>query len=198
MEIRVITQPTEQPITIDDIKAQCRVLSSHEDGLIKRIISGAVAFAEKTQNRSLMTQTVELTLDSWPNSGFIRIPRGNLQSVESIKFTDSAGVEYTLAAPSYYVSISNRVSRVVLNSGYSWPSNELRPIGAIKVTFVSGYASKSDIPDTTIQGLCMLAADWFNNFREDSTIAVEAYPVPNGAKVLFEFERIDPHEIRQA
>ncbi len=71
--------------------------TSAEDDLLTEHIVTARQFVEDGTGRGLLTQTWDLYLDKFPVKNYIEIPFGNLQSVTSIKYKDTDGVETNMA-----------------------------------------------------------------------------------------------------
>jgi uncharacterized phiE125 gp8 family phage protein len=97
--------------------------------------------AEEYQGRSFLTTEWELILDSWPCKNYIEIEKSPIQSIESVKYIDSAGVEHTFSDTKYYLDSGQFWPRVALNYGESWPSDVLRESGAITIAFTAGYTT---------------------------------------------------------
>lgn len=68
-----------------------------EDDLLNANIIAAREHVEDTTRRQLLTATWDYSLDAWPSGDAIKLPFGNLQSVSSIIWKDTDGVETNLA-----------------------------------------------------------------------------------------------------
>lgn len=71
--------------------------TSIEDDLLNAIITSARENVEDITRRALITQTWDYYLDDWPDADFIKLPLGKLQSITSIKYKDTDGVETNMA-----------------------------------------------------------------------------------------------------
>lgn len=98
-------------------------------------------FAENYQGRSFLTTQWELILDDWPCKNYIEIQKAPIQSVQSVKYIDSDGLEHTLDPTIYYLDNRQFWPRIVLNYGEVWPSEVLRESGAIAIAFTAGYTT---------------------------------------------------------
>jgi hypothetical protein len=62
MSLRLITAPTDKPVTLDEAKAQCRQdtasMGTDEDAILNAYIAAATAYVERYTGRALMTQTL--------------------------------------------------------------------------------------------------------------------------------------------
>ncbi len=119
----VVTQPTVEPITLDEAKLHLRVTDNNDDSYITGLITTARQHMEGVLNRCFCTQTLRARLDSFPDlpnatlkffiptysvesylaraislmSGPLRLLRSPVQSVTSIQYLDANGNTQTLA-----------------------------------------------------------------------------------------------------
>jgi len=107
------------------------------DPLLNILIQAARQHAETTLRRYIVTQTLDLHLDAFP-CWTIKLPP--LQSVASITYVDSDGVEQTLAADQYLVDTTTEPARITPAYGLVWPVTQWRA-NAVKVRFVAGYTT---------------------------------------------------------
>lgn len=164
-----VTPPALEPVSLDDALLHCRITATEESPTIARLIAAAREYAEGISGRAFLTQTLELTLDDWPERDTIKLPKPPLQSVTSIKYTDADGTETTVDAGDYVVDASSTVGRVTPADGVTWPTVSLLPLGAIRVRYVAGYgAARSDVPAHLAQAVLLLVGYWFEH-REEAT-----------------------------
>ena len=138
--------PTEEPVTLAEIKDHLRVSGTAEDSLLTLYAQMAREAVENECWRALLPQTWVLYLTSWPTDGIIALPRPPLQSVTSVVYTDEAGAAHTFAAANYRVDTASEPGRIVLAPDAAWPSDALDTGNPIAVTFVAGYADASAVP----------------------------------------------------
>ena len=93
MSLTLIAAPILEPMTLAEAKLHLRVDGTDEDDLITALIVAARRRAEHLLTRALITQTWELTLDEFPAAD-IQLPKPGVLSIVSVKYLDSAGVEY--------------------------------------------------------------------------------------------------------
>lgn len=133
-----------------------------EDVYLTSLITAAREYCEDYQSRAYITQSWELALPCFYQE--IEIPKGNLQTVDSITYKDSLGVTITLTANTDYVtSIRGIVGRVVPAYGKIWPWFTPFPLDAVVVTFTCGYGTATDVPEKVIQAMKLLISHWFTN-----------------------------------
>lgn len=153
--------PAVTPVSLSEARAFLRIpddITGDNDQLSSWLASGTQR-CEETAGLSLITQTWELTLDSffddrngaycdpWLGS-VIQLPRPPLQSVSSIVYTATDGTLTTLASTEYQVDASSRLpGRVRPAYGKVWPTPRAQ-LAAVKITFVAGYgAAGTSVPD---------------------------------------------------
>ena len=98
MPIKDITAPAVEPISLAEVKAAARIDGTEFDSQIAIIIPALRRMAEQQLCRRLITQTVELVLDEFPDDEIdLQLP--NAQAITSVKYLDfETGTETTLAA----------------------------------------------------------------------------------------------------
>jgi uncharacterized phiE125 gp8 family phage protein len=136
-----------------------------EEDLLTDLIQTAREIVEDTTRRALLTQTWNYCLGGWPESNFIKIPFGNLQSVTSVKWKDDDGDETTLTENTDYLVETNGegCGRIVLPYGDTWPSGTLYPSNPITITFVCGWTTRAAIPSKIKSAVKMILADLWEN-----------------------------------
>lgn len=151
MSLKLITAPTELPLTLDEAKDHLRRTDTAMDAIIMRYIYHAVSMcdgAEGILNRALITQTWELKVDRFP-WGPVDIPLPPLQSVSSVKYLDDQGVEQVLDTSVYDVFNAGSTTRrgyIKLAYDQTWPTT--RAVDqAVTITFVAGYGDRNSIPE---------------------------------------------------
>lgn len=160
MPLVVITPLDEEPVTLDEIKGQCRVDldEADQDELLWRHAVSARQWIEQITGRALAEQTFELVLDRFPGgctrvheSGritgpFIYLPRTPLIDVVSITYIDDTGASQTMDSADYIVDTDSVPARVTPAYDEVWPTTQFR-INAVRVRFRAGYANDSPTPE---------------------------------------------------
>lgn len=150
---KVSTPPTDEPVSIDELKQHARITGADTDLLLESFLMTAREAAESYMNRGLMTQSVTLLLDGFAN--IIPLPfAAPLQSVTSVKYYDENGTQQTLATTYYDTDTTSRPGRVVLKVGQSWPSTQSeRRNGIVEIIYVVGWTSPELVPERIKQGI---------------------------------------------
>jgi uncharacterized phiE125 gp8 family phage protein len=128
------------------------------------LITCAREYVETYQGRALITQTWEMAFQDFLED-MIYIPLGKLQTIDSIKYTDSDNVVTTLTEHTDYI-VSTRGTLGLICPAYnkSWPIFTPYPLDAVIITFTCGYGDDaSDIPIKTIQAMKLLISHWYKN-----------------------------------
>ena len=155
MGLAVYTAPAVEPITLDEIKAHCRVTHADDDVYLIGLVAACREYAETLTRRSFVSTTWRLTLDDWPsvregNFGStldaIILPRSPVASVTSITYIDMAEATQTLATSVYELSNTTEPATIRLKYGQSWPSVLGHP-ECITITFVAGYGAYDEVPE---------------------------------------------------
>ena len=198
MALRLITAPAVQPLTLAEAKAHLRVDSSDDDFLIASLIDAARAYVDGKDGflgRALVTQTWEVVIDEFPENE-IKIPLPPLQSVVSIKYDDSAGVEQTLATTEYTVDAVSEPGWVVpVTTG--WPASIFEGINAVRIQFVAGYPPGTDSPvdlaanvPGSVKAAMLLHVGAFYAHRENVVVGQTAVLLPWASEQLLRPYRV--------
>lgn len=185
MGYKVITPVTAPVVALALLQVQCKVDVSagvsEQDARIEQALAAAREFAEHYTQRSIGAQVIELALDSFPDAG-IELPLG-AASITSIKYTDAALVEQTIASNLYTLddySLKHWAMPVDV-----WPTT-----GAVANAVKVRYTTPAALPAAVTQALLLLTAHYFEN--QQAVIvgsSMSAIEVPLGAKSLLDTVR---------
>lgn len=156
MALKLITALSAEPITKVQVKIHLRLDpdDTSEDTQLDKWIKTARGYGEMYTRRAFGTQTWELSLDDFPYLDYIELPKAPLQSVTSVKYTDSSNVEATMTVSDYIVDTRNEPGKVVLGYCKSWPSFTPSPVNAVIIRYVCGYDGVNNIiPDSFISAM---------------------------------------------
>lgn len=144
MALRLITDATAEPVSLDEIKLHLRLstASTVEDSLLTAYMKAARGYGENLTKRAWGVQTWELTLNAFPSSGIelARPPLSTASTDLSITYVDTSGVEQTLGSTVYSVDHYSEPGRVTTAYDNDWPDTRDIP-NAVKITFKTGYSS---------------------------------------------------------
>lgn len=136
-----------------------------EDDLLNSIIAASREHVENICRRFLLSQTWDYKLDGWPSADYIKLPGGNLQSISSIKWKDTAAVETTLALTTDYLVETNGegCGRIVLPYSGTWPSGTLYPSNPITIRYLAGWTTAALVPYNIKAAIKLICADLYTN-----------------------------------
>lgn len=164
MALTIITPPAEEPITVSEAKLSpsLRVDTATDDTAIGTLITAARKLAENYSLHALVTQTIELVLDGFPDGG-IKVPMPPLQSVTSIKYIDTDGTEQTLAASLYAVDTDSIPGMIVPAYDETiWPSTR-DEINAVRVRYVAGFGGAAFVPEDIKAWIKIMVGTMYDN-----------------------------------
>lgn len=183
MQIERIAPPTAEPVQVADLVAQARIDGAEENELLGRLLATARAHVESVTQRSLLRQDWRITLDEFPAGAVIRLPRGPVSEVLSVRYLDAQGMQQTLPGAAYRLVSGGLVQRLVPAVGMSWP-RAVCAIGAVEISYRAGWETAQQVPEEIRDAILMLAAHWFEN-REAVTKSNDGMmPVPLGFESL--------------
>lgn len=208
MSVKIVTAPTVEPVTLDQVKKFLHEDFTDQDELINMMIQAA---RQKLDNglegwlgRSLLTQTWDFTVDRFPGTPDpltnswcqqpslfpateIMIPFPPLQEIISINYFDTGGTEQTLSPTEYTVDTSSQPGWVVPKT--KWP-NTLNAINAVTIQFKSGYGDTPDkVPGPIRTAIMQMVGHMYAN-RETVVIGSTVAKIPLSAEWLLRDYRV--------
>lgn len=171
--VRRIDGPIGEAVTLAEARAWIVDPPVSDNPLITDLINAATEMVERHLGVSLLDQTLELRLDGFPGfgedrllelgpgvhtgslsyllggTGEIELPRGPIQSVESITATLRDNSTVTVDPATY--SLDGEGWRVFLNENQIWPV-DLRARDAVRIQYVAGYGV-GNIPSPILQAI---------------------------------------------
>lgn len=171
MNVVVIDPPGNKPISLDEVKAQCRVDHGDDDAFLNSLIDVAVGHLDAPTGwlgRSLITRTLELRLDRFPACD-IEIPYPPIASIDSVKYDDADGAEQTVISAVYRLVGTPSAPRLVLAYGQSWPSARCQP-ESVRIRYTAGYGETgSDVPAPIRHAMLMMISSWYEQRETEVT-----------------------------
>ena len=161
---KVTTEPASEPVTTAEAKSHMRVDISDDDTLIDTYIAAARQWVERVGLwRSLITQTITLTLDEFPcDYATIILPQPPAIAITSVTYIATDGTSTVWGASNYRLDATHEPARLTPAYGVSWPST--RDItGAVSIVYTAGYGAASAVPSAIKTAIKFLAANWYEN-----------------------------------
>lgn len=165
-QVRVVTEPTEEPVDLNDIKNRLRVDAddTQDDALLQSMISTARRMVEEHLGRAILTQTrealIELTADHvigflsgeiGRRDSEIEIPFPRLQSISLVEIESNPGIWTTMGSDSYYSDIGAEPAKIWLKPffwvNYNFFTSYVRYRPRMRITYVTGWTDVSLVPE---------------------------------------------------
>jgi len=176
MSLEQTSAPSVEPVTATNQKDWMRVDGSDEDTLIGNLAAASRAYIEMSTGRQMITATWVYKLSTFP-SGDIVLPISPLQSVTSITYVDTDDATQTWSSALYTVDTASDMGRIRPIYDEDYPTNR-GYIGDVTITFVAGYGdASSDVPDTALTAIKLLASNWFENRESNAPIELKEVPM---------------------
>ena len=208
MAVSVAVEPTDDLLTVAQIKAYLRYDDTDQDDLITSLRDAAVAYAQRYTGRRFMSVTLDFSFDDFPASGLrinalgelvtvshggysrsIELPGPPTQSITSVTYTDASGDSQTLSTDVYQLLTSDD-GRSFLTEKYNqqWP--DCRDIErCVTVRLVVGYEDADSVPDEIKLAVKMLVAEWFDKDRSGVDVA-QHHELPFSVRCLLDGHRV--------
>lgn len=188
-QTRVTIPPTVLPVSVADATNELG-LELTDMPRVERAIRTATELAEAYTNRSLITRTIQLQLDTFPvgnipwwdgvregsirmftRDAFIPLPKPPALTLVSFQYYNLSNVLTTVNAGTYYLDTMNEPARLILNYGSSWPS-DARDRASVQITYTAGYgANAAALPTAFIEAIMLHVRDVL--FRPNGTVKSE-------------------------
>ena len=185
--IRVIAAPdgaaARHPLSLGEVKAHLRVLSSAEDAHIGWLMHAALEYLEGVDGRggitgrSLVRRTREAAWEAFPATDRLEIPLPPLEAVEAIQYVDTSGALQTLDPSAYEVAPESLFGLVALKTGRAWPPTAIG-LRAVRVRFLAGYpdaAFPKDLRAALLLHIGHLYANRESVAEKSGTVVPQAY-----------------------
>lgn len=186
MALTVITARANPVVSLANAKLYLRVDASDEDALIAALVEAATGMVEAMTRRCLIHQTYRYTMDGFPSSGPIRLPRSPAASMPAgglyvyalprVRYYDTAGIQQTLVVGTDYLLNldANPPSIHRPAGGSSWPSTDSTRAASVEVDFLAGYgANAASVPAPLVQAVQMLTAHYYANREAVGNVGAE-------------------------
>lgn len=165
---RRLTNPTTEPLTLEEAKAHLRVEVDADDDLITALISAARSAAESYCNRSFASAQFAIMADKFPADGAGLEILPDVTSLDSWTYLAADGTEDTIASSDVTVDNVRQEIRMT-DATVAWPISGSR----LTVTVTAGPdagASPAVKPDSAVlAGIKLILGDLYEN-REAQTV----------------------------
>ena len=185
MTFKVTVPPLIEPVTVNELKEFARIDSTDEDTTLLGFIKASRHGIEQYLGRSLIRQTITVSLDTWSYS-VLKLPRPPLLDVFEVRTIDEDDVPTIYDYSNYYIRTDIEPGQIVIKSNSSFPINDERSYGGFEVEYWAGYGSSaSDVPQMIIEGIKLWATGMYENRTFDPVnIPPTVRAVVDGYKVI--------------
>jgi len=190
MYYAIVTEPSREPLTVDNAKDYLRIDESFNDDnamILMHIAAARERFQEAT-GQVLVPTEFQAAFDNWPDDNVIRLFKVPLLSVTGITYYDTQGNEQTLSADDLHIDAVSKPARLVPVAG-RWPSVDGRP-GGIKLRFTSGYAD-GKVPKFIKHALLLMVGHFYDNRTEVTPEQLNV--MPRGVDSVIEMYSVKEH-----
>lgn len=185
--LKVLTEPTVEPVSLAEAKAHCRVDADADDSLILAYIQAAREWVSAYMDETIVHTQYVMRLDSFPHE--IELPRPPAATAAgftavTVTYTGENQQTATLSTTEYRVDRDSvpGVVRPLYNG--SWPSH-LLDYGAVTVTWWGGRESSgAAIPQRVRNAILWLVGYWYE--RRVAADGINLTEIPFGVKALLD------------
>ena len=156
--IEVVTEPAGEPVSLDELKGHLRLNSgTAEDAELSVYITSArQQFEFSTDGRIVLPTTFRQHLTTFPD--IIRLQRGKVTSVTSVKYYDDDNVEQTLSG--YSVDLTG-IPALVYDPDLDYPAVSEAMTRPVTVEFVAGWPNVAAVPADVKLAIMLLAGHYY-------------------------------------
>lgn len=154
MDYTVLTNITEEPVSLEDTKNYLRTIlgdTSEDEAVIIPVIAAAREYCEGITGRAIAQQEVELVLDKLEH--FIPLPKPPIVSVTRVTYKDEDGTAHEIT--DYIVDTIKGIVYIP-----NLPTERLYPFSPVSIVYNAGY---QDVPKMLRQAVLLVAAHWYEN-----------------------------------
>jgi len=141
MTSTLIAGPGEEPVSLAEAKAWCRIDSTDEDDLVSALVAAARLQVESETRRALVTQSWRVSLDC-PRGRVIELPVAPVSAIVAAT-ADDADIEVALQGD----------AALLPGGGYR----------SLTIDYTAGYGAAADVPADLKQAVLALVAYWYEN-----------------------------------
>lgn len=182
MALRLLSGPTEEPLTLDEVKAHCRVdagMGSVDDAWLMAAIVASRQAAEARMQRTVVDSTYVMALDAFSDDILLPMPRAIL--VTEVRYVDPAGVSQVLASNLYSLDNASDITNWLLPAyGTSWPATRDQA-NAVQITYRAGWPDAASVPASVKLWMKLAIGAWYDvrAGMDISPLPLQAYELPS-------------------
>lgn len=205
--VKVIVQPTVEPITLEEAAMHLRLDSIgsppeiFDQDLVTWQMAAAREYCERYMGRSIAMQVLEYRTSQFPCQ-YIELPMGPVLRVIQVSYIDADGLEVILddgtgspTNPQFELDTWTEPAKLYAPYNMAWPSGARHHPGSVRVQYWAGYSLPTDSPTEgeqlpySIKAAMLLVLGHLYENRE-TTAEKPPADIPLGAKALLEPYRL--------
>jgi len=185
MPFFVVEQPTVEPVSLNDLRAQCRIDEdfNEEDELLKSYIIAAREYCEEFTGRHYAEKTMGY-LGKFPAGQASLELLPNTNEVLFIEYLDAAGLNTSIPTEDYISDLISICAAVVPLK--DWPIAKVNHPQPVTVHFECGGGECRAVVK---QSILLLASHWYQN-REGSVIGAPSKEAEYSVHSLLAGQRV--------
>ncbi len=176
MRLQINAPPEKPSLSLSSLKSQLGLEPDFtaDDPYLDTIILAASEWLEDKTSRKFITQTWDIYFENWPSEQF-DLPFGQLQQVNSIQYYPATGNDWVTWDSSSYDVMTGDDAIIKPSYNVSFPSDLLKNLYPIKITFTCGYGNNASAVPSILQMLMLkIAADMYENREIKITGTIQA------------------------
>jgi len=152
-----------ESITLEEARDACSVLSADDDVRLSACIPAARQTVQNFTNMLYGTQTGTIYYDGFPKTFSFELPWGNITSISSVSYYDTAGTlqDLLIQNPDWLqIDLNGLPHRIALGPSYGfWPLTKMYKLSAVSIGFAGGVVMPAPVKSAALLVLSHL----FNN-----------------------------------
>ena len=195
MDLALLYQSSTEPVTLSEAKAFLAVDHDEHDAMITALITAARQRAENYCNRSFVEKRYMLALDTYPRRDNVKLPRGPVQSIVSVKYDDGSE-EITIDAEKYYLNNYRNPAWILFKEAFTVADKP----NALKIQYITGYdADAADneantdpafpFPEPVRTAIKMIVRTMYDH-RDDFVVGAAVNSIPKTSEYILNDYRI--------
>ena len=154
-------QPLDGLITLDEVKAHCRVFTDFENSYLTSLIPISLDLCQSYTGRMLTTGSAVVVVHSWQSR--VLLPYGNVTEVTKLVLDGTESTAFTFDDVSQIISID-------------------APYATARIEFNAGYTA---LPVVVKQAALIIAGTQYNN-RDDVVVGQTVNEMPRTSRDLLD------------
>ena len=156
MYTKVTTEPTVEPVSLEEAKLHLKVDNTADDVLITGLIQAARQACENYEAKAYCIKTYTAKMNFLQS---VCLPYPPLAQVDAITYIDENEDTQTLSTDVYGVDTHSEPGIVYLKSGQTWPTVNTE-LNAVSIVYKAGYMTQFTVSgDTLTVNEAVLAED---------------------------------------